>query len=200
MNAKHHPGRWRSTIRVIPRWVAGHLLPRVSYPVLTGPLRGARFVLGSLSGAGGGASVYVNQMEVEQTAALTAHLRPGNVVFDIGANVGYYSVLASRYVGEHGFVLSIEPVVRNVYFLFEHVRSNRLQNVAILPAACGSVDGMAIFEGGDNYAMGENREGGWGSITASNRRRWVKSLGSCAVGDGRHHLQIGWIEAGRDQG
>jgi hypothetical protein len=98
-------------LRKAVRVVAGRLLPRIAYPVLRGPLKGARFVLGSLAGEGGGASVYLNQVERHQTAALVDVLRSGQIFFDIGANVGYYTVLGSRLVGVSGSVLAFEPVL-----------------------------------------------------------------------------------------
>ena len=55
------------------------LFPRIAYPVLRGPLRGAKFVLGALAGEGGGASVYLNMVEVEQTEALVRELRAGQI-------------------------------------------------------------------------------------------------------------------------
>ena len=43
------------------------------------------------------------------TDLLVRELRPGDVVLDVGANIGYYSVVASSLVGPEGRVLSIEP-------------------------------------------------------------------------------------------
>jgi len=73
------------------------VIPRcVAYPVLWGPLRGIRFYFGSLGGNGGGIRVYVNGIETEQTAAFCERITLGQTVYDIGAKVGYYSLLASR--------------------------------------------------------------------------------------------------------
>ena len=154
MDQNRHGTNGRSLARTIPRWIAGRFLPRIAYPVLTGPLRGAWLVLSSMSGEGGGASVYVNQMETVQTATMLAHLGPGKVVFDIGANIGYYSLLAARYVGDRGFVLAVEPATRNIHFLYEHIHRNRVRNVAVLGAACADKEGLAAFDVKDNYAMG----------------------------------------------
>lgn len=54
-----------SSIRSSARIVFRKLLPRLAYPVVHMPLRGARFVLGALAGEGGGASVYFNVIETE---------------------------------------------------------------------------------------------------------------------------------------
>lgn len=131
------------------------LLPRLAYPILVGPLCGYRFVLGSLAGAGGGASVYLNLVEPEQTEAINKRLAPGDVFFDIGANVGYYTLLASRRVGSTGFVCAFEPLVRNVYYLHRHLSFNKVNNCLIISAACGEQsDQLALFEYGDNIATG----------------------------------------------
>ncbi len=137
-------------------------MPRWPYPVLTGPLKGARFVLGGLAGEGGGASVYFNAIEPEQTAAMVDILRPGDVFFDIGANAGYYSILASRLVGK-GTVAALEPLPRNLAYLQRHVELNKADNVRVMAFACSDTNGTAAFELGENIAMGhlsEARRGG----------------------------------------
>lgn len=46
--------------------------------------------------------------EPEETRCVAALLRPGDIFFDIGANWGYYSVLAAMRVGPTGLVVSVE--------------------------------------------------------------------------------------------
>lgn len=132
----------------------GGKLPRFAYPVITGPLRGAKIVVGSLAGRGGGASVYFNLVEVEQTKFICDVVQPGDVFFDIGANCGYYSLLASKLVGPKGFVCAVEPVIRNISFLHRHIKINRVQNVLVIPAACGNSIDLVRFEYGKNWAEG----------------------------------------------
>ncbi|HVH55957.1 MAG TPA: FkbM family methyltransferase [Vicinamibacterales bacterium] len=136
------------------RWVTGRMLPPLAYPVITGPLRGARFVLRAAAGQGGGASVYVNRMEPAKTQALLGVLAPGQVVFDVGANIGYYTVLASRRVGPAGRVIAFEPFPRNIAYLYRHVAVNRLENVSIVPAACSDRSGLSRFVPGVDCAEG----------------------------------------------
>jgi FkbM family methyltransferase len=139
----------RSGIRALIR-----LVPRMPYPVVHGPLRGARFVLGTLAGEGGGASVYLNMIEPEQTSALLRTLKNGDVFFDIGANVGYYTILGARLVGAEGRVFAFEPVVRNIVHLYHHVSLNRASNVTIVPAACSDTLSLETFSAGRNFATG----------------------------------------------
>lgn len=147
--------------RRFARIIFGKILPRTSYPVATGPLKGARFILGALSGDGGGASVYFNRMETEQTAAMIEAIRPGGKFYDIGANVGYYSILASRLVGPTGKVAAFEPLVRNLSYLQRHVELNHADNVRVLPFALSSENTILSFSTGPNSAMGHlDRDGG----------------------------------------
>jgi FkbM family methyltransferase len=141
-------------IRLSARIVFGKLLPRLAYPVVRGPLRGAKFVLGTLTGEGGGASVYFNMIETEQTAAFANALGDGQVLFDIGANVGYYTILGARLVGPRGRVVAVEPVVRNLAHLYRHIVMNKAYNVLIVSAACSDTVSLATFSLGQNYAMG----------------------------------------------
>lgn len=141
-------------LRRVARFVAGRLMPRRPYKVLKGPMKGARLVLGSLSGKGGGATAYFGEMEPRQTAAMAAEIRPGNVVFDIGANVGYYTILASRVAGPSGKVVAFEPLLRNIEFLRRHVELNNAANVVVMPVALSDTTGSARFSIGDNSAVG----------------------------------------------
>ena len=131
------------------------LFPRIPYPVLRGPLRGAKFVLGSLAGEGGGASVYLNMVEVEQTEALVRELRAGQIFYDIGANVGYYTVLSSRLTGAEGRVVAVEPVMRNLIYLSRHIKLNKAFNVIVFPVACSDKASIVSFVDGDNCARGK---------------------------------------------
>lgn len=143
-----------SLIRSSARVVFGRLLPRLAYPVTRGPLRGARFMLGTLAGKAGGSSVYFNLSEPEQTAALTNKLSDGQVLFDIGANVGYYTILGARLVGNRGKVIAVEPVIRNLVYLYQHIILNKANNVSIVSAAYSDTVSLTTFSLGQNYATG----------------------------------------------
>jgi FkbM family methyltransferase len=152
----------KTRLRVIGRLVFSRFAPKIPYPVLVGPLRRARFILGALAGEGGGASVYLNGVEPEQTQQFVHLVRPGQVLFDIGANVGYYSILGSRLVGERGAVVAVEPAIRNLYYLYRHVTLNQSKNVLIIGSACSDQIGLAKFSNAENFALGHLDLGGTG--------------------------------------
>lgn len=64
-------------------------------------------------------------------------LRPDMVVVDVGANIGYYTLLAARKVGSGGMVHAIEPSDENLRFLQENIRDNKLENVVMHSCAAG---------------------------------------------------------------
>lgn len=60
---------------------------------------------------------------------------PGWTAYDIGANIGVYSLLLSRLVGRHGSVVSIEANPVCVYFLQINIENNKIENCTIYPFA-----------------------------------------------------------------
>jgi FkbM family methyltransferase len=75
-------------------------------------------------------------------------VRPGDVVFDVGANVGYYTLLGSVLAGPEGKVFAFEPLPRNVSIVRRHVEINKLTNVTIFNGAVCDRDGAAKFDAG----------------------------------------------------
>ena len=73
---------------------------------------------------------------------LAGLLRPGSVVVDVGANIGYYTLLAAGKVGPRGRVHAVECLPENLILLSENVRRNKLQNVKIHPCAAARERGM----------------------------------------------------------
>lgn len=138
-----------------------------------------RFILGAAAGEGGGASVYFDLVEPDQTRRIVEALQPRQVFYDVGANVGYYSLIASRAVGDEGRVICFEPLLENVNHLCRHVQLNRLQNVDVLPVACSTGFGMTGFFRGDNDALGHisgvNGVGG-GDNKSAGDAYWVPTL------------------------
>jgi FkbM family methyltransferase len=74
---------------------------------------------------------------------LQRNVRPGDVVLDVGANVGFFTLIAARLVGSEGRVYAFEPLPSNVETLRRNVELNALANVEIIEAAVGAVEGRA---------------------------------------------------------
>jgi FkbM family methyltransferase len=67
--------------------------------------------------------------------AVTSSVRPGMAVIDIGAHIGYYTLLFAKCVGLSGRVASFEPTPPNFEVLQKNVQLNNLQNVQTFPEA-----------------------------------------------------------------
>ena len=86
--------------------------------------------------------------EPKTTRYLCDSLGPVQVFLDIGANAGYFSLLASHCVGESGKVLAVEPNPAMANQLRQNVERSRLTNIAIIQAACSdSVEVRDLYVG-----------------------------------------------------
>lgn len=129
------------------------VIGRVPVWIMSGPNRGLRWSL-----AGWGSGYGSGNREASRMKMLSALIREGDVVWDVGAHYGYVTLLAARIVGSSGHVYSFEPSAGNRWFLERHVRWNALRNVTVLPVALGGFDGSADFGGG--YTSKQHRIGG----------------------------------------
>jgi FkbM family methyltransferase len=92
--------------------------------------------------------------EMVELAYLMEATIPGTVVFDVGANVGLFTIALARRVGPNGRVFSMEPLPGNVDRLREHIEMNGLHNVIILDAAAADRTGEVIFYPGTDNVFG----------------------------------------------
>ena len=69
--------------------------------------------------------------EPESTSVIKNLVKPGDVVLDIGANIGYYTVIMSKIVGKTGKVLAFEPTKHFFDVLQSTVEINNLTNVQL---------------------------------------------------------------------
>jgi FkbM family methyltransferase len=70
-----------------------------------------------------------------------SQLRPGMTVLDIGANIGYYTLLASRAVGPDGCVYAFEPDPRSCRSLRKNLAANDARNVHVVDKAASDASG-----------------------------------------------------------
>jgi FkbM family methyltransferase len=92
--------------------------------------------------------------ESNVTAAFTRALAPGNVCLDIGAHIGYYTLLAARLVGPQGHVYAFEPSPANYGSLRANVDLNGLRNVTTAELAVGEQERRAVLYEGPPHNTG----------------------------------------------
>jgi FkbM family methyltransferase len=131
------------------------ILPRnIVLPVFQGPMRGVKWIVGShIHGC------WLGSYELEMQKCMAKHVNRGDVFFDVGANVGFYSVLAAR-LTDPALVYSFEPLPMNLSYLHQHVELNGITNIKIVAVAISDEVGTAFFEVGKTRAMGRLRESG----------------------------------------
>lgn len=62
-------------------------------------------------------------------------LKPGSVFVDLGANIGYFSLMAATFVGPTGKVISFEPNARNLGLFYASIVENGMKNIVVFPVA-----------------------------------------------------------------
>jgi len=72
-------------------------------------------------------------------------LAPGDTFIDIGANEGYFTVVASGIVGAAGRVLAVEPQLRLAPVLARNLALNRCTNVTVIQAAVSDHAGASLL-------------------------------------------------------
>ncbi len=83
--------------------------------------------------------------EPEVQAALQQNLRPGMLFYDIGANIGFFSLLAARLVGKQGHVVSFEADPEIAARLREHVARNEFGWITVEQKAVWSEARTVFF-------------------------------------------------------
>jgi FkbM family methyltransferase len=79
------------------------------------------------------------------TASYQNLLRPNDHILDIGANIGYYLLVAKRVVGEGARFLAFEPVPDNFAILERNLRRLGRINCRTIQSAIGAVNDTAMF-------------------------------------------------------
>jgi FkbM family methyltransferase len=139
----------RLPLRLVPR--------RAVVPILQGPLRGMKWIVGS-----GNHGYWLGSYELEKRALFVKMVPPGGVVFDLGANVGYYTLLCSVLAGPGGRVYAFEPLPRNLDFLRRHLALNRIENATVIEAAVADRGGTVRFE--EDASTSKGRIGAEGTL------------------------------------
>jgi FkbM family methyltransferase len=97
----------------------------------------------------------------------------GQAVLDIGANVGYYTILCAKLVGDKGKVYAVEPMPRILDLLRHNIQMNHLENVAVLDRCVSTVSGLQEMYYGPTYNLDKSSEH---SFRASSEKVLVKAV------------------------
>jgi len=116
--------------------------PKTVLPILRGRMRGMRWVKGA-----GAHGYWLGSYEHDKRLAIEDGVKKGSVFYDIGANVGYYSLMAAKLSEPDGQVVAFEPLPRNVAYIHRHVTLNKLQQrITVIEAAVSEHSGTAFFD------------------------------------------------------
>lgn len=92
--------------------------------------------------------------EETETAYMRSTLRLGQVFVDVGANIGYFTLLAAKIVGECGTVLSIEPNRLSADLLKGNLERNNVRNVIIEEVASSDREQSGVLYWNDKSNCG----------------------------------------------
>ena len=98
--------------------------------------------------------------EPELQEALAEHLKKGDVVYDLGANVGFYTLLLAHLVGPEGHVYAFEPYPESAETTRHNLAINGFDHVTVIIKAVADKPGLEWFEMDTTpttYRLGEKR-------------------------------------------
>jgi len=84
--------------------------------------------------------------EKESTIQIQKELKPGMTIVEVGANIGYYSIIEAKVIGKSGKIYAFEPSSENIQLLQANVSLNSIAGITtIIPKAVGAVSGNQKF-------------------------------------------------------
>src|SRR5215510_4226956 len=132
-----------SWIGRVARWPLGRIPSATVVPVLQGALRGKKWIVGSSTHG-----CWLGSYEWAQRRMFETVIQPDDVVYDVGAHVGFYTLLAATLTHRGGHVVAFEPLPRNLEYLRRHLRLNGTTNVTVVEGALWEdTGGVRILDG-----------------------------------------------------
>lgn len=100
---------------------------------------------------------YWGTWEPDETKVVLHLLRPGDTFVDVGANIGYFTLLAAKLVGPQGRVYAFEPVPPTLERLKRNIDLSGTSNVTICACAASSAGGHTrVSQRGVGEVSGQN--------------------------------------------
>ncbi len=116
---------------------------------------------------------WLGTYERQKCEAIVRELKPNSIFYDIGANSGYYSLVASRRCSA---VYAFEPMPRNIQRFKENIRLNRRHNVTLLELAIANCSSTTQFRYGSNTENGRLDRNGEITVIAATLDELVPSI------------------------
>lgn len=129
-----------SRLEPLIEWCLEHGFRARDSTIQRGAGKGLRFNCG-----GGSISFVFGTHELGLQRLLQLLARPEMAFYDVGANVGFYSMIVGRLVGAKGHVVAFEPLPENARWIAHNAALNGFAHVALRPEALGGEDGDASF-------------------------------------------------------
>ncbi len=119
-------------------------------PVVGGPLRGTWLAMPALTRA----SFITGTYQPHVLREMRRFVAPGGVAYDLGAHIGYFTLILSRLVGTQGSVFSFEPDPRNLDALAANLGGGGTANVTVVRSAVSDASGQVTFATFDFSSVG----------------------------------------------
>lgn len=100
-----------------------------------------------------GRSLFSGSFEKSEVKFVQRSLKPGDIFLDVGANAGFYTIIAAKQVGETGHVYAFEPSPRELKLLRHNLQINKLGNVTIVERAVSNAEERTQFAISQDGAM-----------------------------------------------
>ncbi len=100
---------------------------------------------------------------------LFSELKSGDVVYDIGANMGIYTIFLAKKLGKEGVVIAFEPEKENSLILKKNIKINKLNNVKVFTKALADQNGQKYL-----YKNIKGGISGYTLVQGSDRKPWGK--------------------------
>ncbi len=89
--------------------------------------------------------IFTHIWEPVETGICRQYIREGMTVIDVGAYIGYYSLLASKLVGSKGKVYTFEPFPESLLVLKKNIQINSCKNIQVIEKALTDKVGVASY-------------------------------------------------------